>query len=177
MALALLVPSLVLLAPGQESQREPEMQSGTPDSVRRANTASVLFDRNLNTFNWIGRLSLDTTFVRTRFTASAQLLANIVRVPFSWFLGPDWDYLSASLALGANFSYLTNSRSLTEFTSQGLILGAMVAQLEFPIIRLKSLPVFNTWSTYAEYQLWFISSDVSAAAVSRLAFGVRVGLF
>jgi hypothetical protein len=79
MALALLVPSLVLLAPGQESQREPEMQSGTPDSVRRANTASVLFDRNLNTFNWIGRLSLDTTFVRTRFTASAQLLANIVQ--------------------------------------------------------------------------------------------------
>jgi len=107
----------------------------------------------------------------------AKLLANIVRVPFSWFLGPDWDYLSASLALGANFSYLTNSSSLTEFTSQGLILGAMVAQLEFPIIRLKSLPVFNTWSTYAEYQLWFISSDVSAAAVSRLAFGVRVGLF
>ncbi len=79
MALALLLPSLVLLAPGQESQREPDQQSGAPDSVRRANTASVLFDRNLNTFNWIGRLSLDTTFVRTRFTASAQLLANIVQ--------------------------------------------------------------------------------------------------
>lgn len=79
MALALLTPSLVLLAPGQESQREPDQQTGIPDSVRHTNSATVLFDRNLNTFNWIGRLSLDTTFVRTRFTAAAQLLANIVQ--------------------------------------------------------------------------------------------------
>ena len=79
MALALLVPSLLLLARGQESQREPELQSTMPDSTRRVNTASVLFDRNLNTFNWIGRLSLDTSFARTRFTANAQLLANIIQ--------------------------------------------------------------------------------------------------
>ncbi len=79
LALALLVPSAVLLAPGQESQREPEPSAATPDSLRRANSASILFDRNLNTFNWIGRLVLDTVFARTRFTGSAQLFANTVQ--------------------------------------------------------------------------------------------------
>ncbi len=79
LALALLVPSAVLLAPGQESQREPGPSAATPDSLRRVNSASILFDRNLNTFNWVGRLVLDTVFVRTRFTGSAQLFANTVQ--------------------------------------------------------------------------------------------------
>jgi hypothetical protein len=107
----------------------------------------------------------------------AKLLANIFRLPFGSFLGPDFDFLSASLAVGANFSYVTNSGNVIQFTDQGLILGAVVAQLEFPIFRIRSWPVFNTWSTYTEYQLWFISSDVSAGIVNRLSFGVRVGLF
>lgn len=64
-------------ARGQESQRGPE--SGTADSLRRVNAASILFDRNLNTFNWVGRLAIDTSFARTRFTAGAQLLANIIQ--------------------------------------------------------------------------------------------------
>jgi hypothetical protein len=106
----------------------------------------------------------------------AKLLANIARLPFSYVFGPDLDFLSASLAVGANFSYVTNSGSTIAFTDQGLILGAVVAQIEFPIVRVKGWTAFNTWSTYAEYQLWFISSDVSAGVVNRLAFGLRVGL-
>jgi hypothetical protein len=107
----------------------------------------------------------------------AKLLANIVRLPFSFFLGPDWDYLSASMAVGANFSYVTNTGSTIAFTDQGLILGAVVAQIEFPIVKIRSWPMFNTYSLYAEYQLWFISSDISAGFINRLAFGARIGLF
>jgi hypothetical protein len=110
-------------------------------------------------------------------TLGAKLLANIARLPFGYMLGPDWDFLSGSLAVGADFSYVTNSGTTIAFTDKGLILGAVVAQLEFPVVKIASWPVFNTWSTYAEYQLWFISSDVSAGFASRLAFGARVGLF
>ena len=59
----------------------------------------------------------------------------------------------------------------------GVIRGGVVGQVEFPIIKIKSWPMFNTYSTYGEYQLWFISSDVSAGIVQRLAAGIRVGLF
>jgi hypothetical protein len=107
----------------------------------------------------------------------AKLLANVARLPFGYLLGPDWDFLSMSFAVGANFSFVTNSGTTIEFTDKGLILGAVVGQIEFPIVRLKSLPVLNTYSLYTEYQLWFISSDVSAGFASRLGFGVRVGLF
>ena len=107
----------------------------------------------------------------------AKLLANISTIPFSFLLGPDWDFLSMSFAVGANFSYVTNSGETIAFTDKGLILGAVVGQIEFPIVKIKSWPMFNTYSTYAEYQLWFISSDVSAGFVNRLAFGARVGLF
>ena len=65
--------------PGQESQRESESQPGAPDTLHSLNSASILFDRNLNTFNWLGLLALDTSFARTRVTAGAQLLANIIQ--------------------------------------------------------------------------------------------------
>jgi hypothetical protein len=34
----------------------------------------------------------------------------------------------------------------------------------------------STYGLYAEYQLWFISSDVEAGTANRLAFGLRIGL-
>jgi hypothetical protein len=107
----------------------------------------------------------------------AKLLANIFRMPFSFFLGPDWDWLSMSLSLGADFSYVTNSGSSIAFTDRGLILGGVVGQLEFPIIKNRAWAMFNTYSLYTEYQLWFISSDVQAGIISKMAFGVRLGLF
>jgi len=79
MTLGLIVAMATLRAPGQESQRGSEPQSGIADSLRPANSASILFDRNLNTFNWQGLLSLDTSFARTRFSIGTQLLANIIQ--------------------------------------------------------------------------------------------------
>jgi hypothetical protein len=66
-------------ATAQESQREADLSPGTPDSLQRMNTASILFDQNLNTFNWIARLAVDTTIAGTRIAVGSQYLANIIQ--------------------------------------------------------------------------------------------------
>ncbi|NBF40717.1 MAG: hypothetical protein GVY14_09905, partial [Spirochaetes bacterium] len=94
-----------------------------------------------------------------------KLLANVARVPASYFFGPDLDFLSASLALGANFSY---------FTEEDLVIGGIVGQLEFPIITNEAWRALNSYSLYTEGQLWFISSDIEGGTEAKLSFGLRV---
>jgi hypothetical protein len=67
-------------ATAQESQRGTDMPPGTSDSLRRTNTVGILFDRNLNTFNWIGRLAVDTTIAGTQIAVGSQYLANIIQM-------------------------------------------------------------------------------------------------
>jgi hypothetical protein len=114
-----------------------------------------------------------------RFTGlvlGTKLLANVVAVPFSYFFGPSWDFFSMSLAVGANFSYFTMSEDRIEFTDEGLVLGAVVAQLEFAKFTIEPWRALNTWAFYTEYQLWFISSDVEGGIVNKISFGMRIGL-
>jgi hypothetical protein len=106
----------------------------------------------------------------------AKLLANIATVPFGYFFGPSWDFFSMSVAVGASFSYFSMSEGSLAFTAEGLVLGSIVAQLEFARFHIASWRAFNDYSLYTEYQLWFISSDVEAGTVSRIAFGLRMGL-
>jgi hypothetical protein len=106
----------------------------------------------------------------------AKLLANIATVPFSYFFGPSWEFFSMSLALGANFSYFTMSEDRVAFTKDGLVLAAVVGQLEFARFRVPDWRLFHTYSLYSEVQLWFISSDVEAGLAGRLSFGLRIGL-
>lgn len=56
-----------------------------------------------------------------------KLLANIVYVPLDYFFGPDFQWLSATAAIGANFSLFTETQS-----GQPQILSAILVQLEFP---------------------------------------------
>jgi hypothetical protein len=102
----------------------------------------------------------------------AKLLANIGYLPASFILGPDWDFLSASFALGANFSYFSMSSS-----GSGLVLGAVVAQVEFPKVTLKKWSFMRKFSLYTEGQAWFVSSDVQGGIEFRMGFGLRLGLF
>jgi hypothetical protein len=106
----------------------------------------------------------------------AKLLANLGTLPFSYFFGPAWDFFSMSLAIGANFSYFTMSADQVEFTDQGLVLGGVVGQLEFAKFTIEPWRALNTYALYTEYQLWFISSDVSGGTVSKFSFGFRIGL-
>ena len=58
---ALLLPALPAPARAQEQYRGGDFPALPADSSLHVNTASVLFDRNLNTYNWIGRAAIDTT--------------------------------------------------------------------------------------------------------------------
>jgi hypothetical protein len=110
------------------------------------------------------------------FVMGAKLLANIATLPFGFIFGPSWDFFSMALAIGANFSYFTMSESSIAVAGAGLVLGGVVGQLEFAKVRIPGWRALNTWSLYTEYQLWFISSDVEGGTVSKLGFGMRVGL-
>jgi hypothetical protein len=107
----------------------------------------------------------------------AKLLANVFTFPFSFVFGPDFEWLSAAIAVGANFSYFTMSEDEIAFTDEGLVIAGMVAQLELPIVTFEGLSMFNTLSFYTEGQLWFISSDVEAGIVPRISFGLRANVF
>ncbi len=135
-----------------------------------------------------GQFGQFTEAQRLLFTTSAmryggnvlgiKLLANIAFVPMEFFFGPDFSWLSASGAIGANFSYFSETQS-----GKPQILSAMIAQVEFPRITIPKRKVFRTFSMYSEMQLWFIPTDVSSADVNiqslvpHFTGGVRVNIF
>lgn len=110
----------------------------------------------------------------------AKLLANIFYFPFSYIGGPDWSWLSTSLAVGANFSLFTETQSGTP-----QMLSAVLVQWEFPRITLPRKGVFRTFSFYTEFQLWFASTDVKTADskqdvqtfVPHITGGLRLNVF
>ncbi|MDR2607691.1 MAG: hypothetical protein LBC57_04800, partial [Treponema sp.] len=106
----------------------------------------------------------------------AKLLANLYTVPFTVFGGPDWSWLSLSIAIGANFSYFDQTQS-----GSGTILSAMIGQLEFPRVTILKWKYFKTFSFYTEGQLWFVPTDVSKISIPTVkplvTFGLRTSVF
>ncbi len=107
-----------------------------------------------------------------------KLLANVAVIPFGSFAGPDWQWLSASFALGANFSYFSETQS-----GKSQMLSAVLMQIEFPRVTIPNQRFFNTFSFYTEGQLWFIPTDVQssnvdiASLVPQIAIGIRANVF
>lgn len=110
----------------------------------------------------------------------AKLLANIFYLPFSYFAGPDWAWLSASFAIGADFSVFTETQSGTP-----QMLSAVLMQLEFPRITSNNRKIFRTFSFYTEFQLWFASTDIDTSSLKRsvatfvphITGGLRLNVF
>ncbi len=108
----------------------------------------------------------------------AKLLANIFYMPFSYLLGPDWTWLSGSLALGANYSYFTITQS-----GKPQMMSAVLTQLEFPRVTIEKMKMFRTFSFYTEFQLWFLPTDVDTSSVQvdtlmpHLTCGLRLNVF
>jgi hypothetical protein len=90
-----------------------------------------------------------------------KLLANVYALPFASFGGPDWSWLSASVAIGANFSYFMKTQS-----GSPTVMSAMIMQLEFPRVTLPKAKQFRTFSFYTELQLWFTPTDVDTTVIS-----------
>ncbi|MEL3907340.1 MAG: Ig-like domain-containing protein [Treponema sp.] len=93
---------------------------------------------------------------------SMKILANVFELPFERFAGPDWSWLYMTGALGANFSVFTQTQS-----GKPQVLSAMLAQIEFPRVKLpkKKVKYFRSFALYTEGQLWFIPTDVSDSGV------------
>ncbi|HZK19368.1 MAG TPA: Ig-like domain-containing protein [Treponemataceae bacterium] len=106
-----------------------------------------------------------------------KIIANIGFVPFRYFFGPDWAWLSASFGVGANFSYFSETQS-----NRGQILSAVIGQLEFPRVTLADQKFLSTFSFYTEGQLWFIPTDIEStedikSLVPQISCGLRVNIF
>jgi hypothetical protein len=107
-----------------------------------------------------------------------KLLANVYSLPFRSFLGPDWAWLSASLAVGANFSLFSIAQS-----GSATWLSAVLGQLEFPRITIPKRSFLRTFAFYTEMQFWFVPTDVNAGElglrtiVPHVSVGLRLNVF
>ncbi|MBQ0051556.1 MAG: hypothetical protein KBT11_05765 [Treponema sp.] len=106
-----------------------------------------------------------------------KLLANVYYLPFRYYFGPDWEWLSLNVAVGANFSSFNGTP-----TGKRTILSAGLVQLEFPRVTFAKQKMFRTISFYTEGQFWFIPTDVSSeeevkSLIPQISFGMRVNVF
>jgi hypothetical protein len=106
-----------------------------------------------------------------------KLIANIGYIPFRYFFGPDWAWLSATFGVGANFSYFSDTQS-----GKGQMLSAVLGQIEFPRVTIPKQKYLSTISFYTEGQVWFIPTDVESSEdidsiVPQISCGLRVNIF
>ena len=112
-----------------------------------------------------------------------KILANVYTLPFSGILGADWEWLSASFAVGANFSLFDAGREGLTQSGNPTWISAMVAQMEFPKVSLSGRTVLRTFSLFTEGQLWFVPTDVDAAqfniktVIPSVIMGLRIYIF
>ncbi|WP_144083023.1 Ig-like domain-containing protein [Salinispira pacifica] len=108
-----------------------------------------------------------------------KLLANVASLPYGFLFGPDWEFLSSSLAVGSAFQYFTMDSSTSQGSTEadGLVLGAVIVQLELLKVEIEKWNAMNAYAAYVENQFWFISSDIQGGIKYRLAFGMRINLF
>jgi hypothetical protein len=112
-----------------------------------------------------------------------KLLANLYTLPFGAIAGPDWEWLSASFGLGANFSLFSQTQS-----ESPTWMSALLFQLEFPKVTIPRKKFLRTFSLFTEFQSWFRSTDVPKSTIARpedeakkiivhIAFGLRMYIF
>jgi len=112
-----------------------------------------------------------------------KLLANVYAFPFGAIGGPDWEWLSASLAIGANFSLFDIAKEGYTQSGNSTWMSALLAQLEFPKVTLAKRTFMRSFSFITEGQLWFVPTDVDAKAnniktvIPHAIIGVRAYLF
>jgi hypothetical protein len=112
-----------------------------------------------------------------------KLLANIYTLPFGGFAGPDWEWLSASFALGANFSLFDLGGQGYTQSGKASWLSALLFQVEFPKVTIPKRSFLRTFSLFTEGQLWFVPTDVKAdeqgikTVIPHIVGGLRMYIF
>ena len=99
-----------------------------------------------------------------------KLLASIYNLPLASVWGPDFEWLFATFAIGANFSLfdLAQEKQSTGvgYTQSGesTWMSALLLQIEFPKVTIPKREYLRTFSLFTEGQLWFVPTDVPAKA-------------
>jgi hypothetical protein len=112
-----------------------------------------------------------------------KLLANLYTLPFGPLAGPDWEWLSASFAIGANFSLFDVGQQGYTQSGTPTWMSALVLQIEFPKVTIPKRSNFRTFSLFTEGQLWFVPTDVNAKAhniatiIPHIILGLRMYIF
>lgn len=123
----------------------------------------------------------DTKTIGNRFwgtVVGGKLIASVLQLPAGFFFGPDWSWLSSSVAVGATFNQFSMTPSFLDFSSANpVMLGGVVLQWEVARAKMEGQVFFNSYSWYNEATVWFISSDVQAESKWTFSTGFRIGLF
>jgi hypothetical protein len=112
-----------------------------------------------------------------------KLLASIYNLPFKMVLGPDWEWLYASFAVGANFSLFDLGREGYTQSGTPTWMSALLLQIEFPKVTIPKRERFRTFSLFTEGQLWFVPTDVNAeemgikTVIPHFIMGLRAYVF
>jgi len=120
-----------------------------------------------------------------------KILASIYTLPFISIWGPDFEWLSATFSVGANFSlfdaFNTPNPSYPgeTYTQSGSStwMSALLFQIEFPKVTLPNRKNFRTFSLFTEGQLWFVPTDVDAkknnipVVIPKIILGLRAYIF
>ena len=109
-----------------------------------------------------------------------KVLANVFTKNLGDWFGPDWEFYTTSLTVGAHFSYF-----LMEKGEIPLVMGQLIGQWEMMKADLSYLfpkwKYFKSISVYTEPGIWFAPSDVVSQQAWRtkftIGFGGRISLF
>jgi hypothetical protein len=109
-----------------------------------------------------------------------KILANVYTKNLSEWFGPDWEFYTTSLTVGAHFSYFLMDKGETP-----LWMGQLIGQWEMIKADMKYFfpkwKYFKTISIYTEPGIWFAPSDVASEQAWRtkftIGFGGRISLF
>jgi len=107
-----------------------------------------------------------------------KILASVYTLPFGSIWGPDFDWLFASFAIGANFSLFdVREQGLTQ-SGKPTWLSALLVQIEFPKVSIPKKKFLRTFSLFTEGQLWFVPTDVDAEQMNldTMIFHIIMGL-
>ncbi|MCL1837009.1 MAG: hypothetical protein FWG46_05630 [Treponema sp.] len=112
-----------------------------------------------------------------------KLLANIFNMRFDYLFGPDWEFYSVNVALGANFSWFGMNDAMFGGTRSRdpLYMGAILAQFDVASINFQFFKPewskFRRYTLYVQPELWFASSDINAEIIFKMSYGLRVNWF
>ncbi|MDR2941870.1 MAG: hypothetical protein LBV17_04685 [Treponema sp.] len=112
-----------------------------------------------------------------------KLIPSLYTLPLGSLWGPDFDWLFASFAIGANFSMFDVAQEGYTQSGKATFMSALLFQIEFPKVTIPKRKNLRTFSLFTEGQLWFVPTDADAEklgieiVIPHIIMGLRIYIF